>query len=95
MKTKTLLMVAGAGVLVYWLWKKNNKGGEIAKKDAPLKGDNVTKKGSEGVALKPLSQAATKEECRSLGGDWWPEVMCIAAPCPKCFPSIQAQLLNK
>ena len=23
MKTKTLLMVAGAGVLVYWLWKNN------------------------------------------------------------------------
>ena len=23
MKTKTLLMVAGAGALVYWLWKKN------------------------------------------------------------------------
>lgn len=22
MKTKTLLMVAGAGALVYWLWKK-------------------------------------------------------------------------
>jgi len=34
MKTKTLLMVAGAGALVYWLWKKNNKASEIAKENA-------------------------------------------------------------
>ena len=39
MKTKTLLMVAGAGALVYWLWKKNNKGSEIAKENASTKSE--------------------------------------------------------
>ena len=39
MKTKTLLMVAGAGALVYLLWKKNNKGSEIAKENASTKSE--------------------------------------------------------
>jgi len=91
MKTKTLLMVAGAGALVYWLWKKNkselNEPREIGKKDS-------SKKANEGVALKPLSEVATKEECEShpLGGVWRPEAFCINQPCPRCFPDIKAQL---
>ena len=77
-------MVAGAGALVYWLWKKkSNEPRVIGKKDA-------SKKASEGVALMPLSQAATKEECESLGGAWWPEIRCAIAPCPKCFPNFKA-----
>jgi hypothetical protein len=39
MKTKSLLMVAGAGALVYLLWKNNNKGSEIAKENASTKSE--------------------------------------------------------
>jgi hypothetical protein len=74
MKTKTLLMVAGAGALVYWLWKKNS---DSQKKI--IGGSDLEKQ-----VL--LSQATTKEECELRGGMWYPEIQCFTHPCPKCHP---------
>ena len=39
MKTKTLLMVAGAGALVYWLWKKNNDKRKVDRENASTKSE--------------------------------------------------------
>ena len=52
MKTKTLLMVAGAGVLVYWLWKKNNKRSEVAKENASTKSE-CEKAGGRWISTTP------------------------------------------
>jgi len=73
MKTKTLLMVAGAGVLVYWLWKKN-KSADSQYDMKPMGGSDLEKYAFQ-------KNAKTKEECELHGGRW-------ADNAPVCVPDM-------
>ena len=66
-------MVAGAGVLLYWLWKKNNKGSEIAK-------ENASTNAGAGAFDFYLRESKLKAECERSGGNWV-QPHCIAPPC--------------
>ena len=69
MKTKTLLMVAGAGALVYWLWKKNKAKPEF----------EVYSTDELGMPIVKDSQQL-QFECERSGGTWL-QPHCITAPC--------------
>lgn len=69
MKTKTLLMVAGAVALVYWLWKKN--------KAKPEFDDYST----DDLGMPRVKSAFEhKMEC-IISGRTYVENHCIQAPC--------------
>jgi hypothetical protein len=69
MKTKTLLMVAGAGALVYWLWKNNKAKPEFTYDSRDDLGMPLVKDNFQ-----------LKIECERSGGDWV-QPQCIQAPC--------------
>ncbi len=70
MKTKTLLMVTGAGALVYLLWKKNN---------AKPKGEIYYSRDKLGMPI-VKDDRTLKMECESSGGTWV-QPHCAVAPC--------------
>jgi hypothetical protein len=75
MKTKTLLMVAGAGALGYLLWKNNKAKPEFTYDSR----DDLGMPLVQDVAFSK-DNFQLKIECERSGGDWV-QPQCIQAPC--------------
>lgn len=58
-------MVAGAGALVYWLWKKNKSAKEPESSD---------------ISWGEVYEMTLKSKCENSGGNWV-QPQCIKGPC--------------